>query len=123
MKVIHKATTGAPAVDTDSTASPDRNTEITTPAVEKKSLYTRFREFLSSRLGGVNITRPEMEEVSKQQAGEDFKSDLPLRMYKITIYTGAGNVRMGIEATSKKEAEDRALVDYVRRLTVKAELI
>ena len=115
MRVVHKA----PAA-TEEKSTPLE--EVLQQPQARKSLYTIFREFLSSRLGGVKITRPDMEDVPAEAAGNDFKQDETLKMYHVTIYTGAGSVKMGVEGVSKKDAEDRALVDYVRRLTVKAEL-
>lgn len=87
---------------------------------ENPSRFLRFSRWLRSKFGALPEipTEAPLENEKTETEGVQEK----LYMYKVRINTGAGVVKMGIEATGKAEAEQRALVEYVKRLVVKAEL-
>lgn len=47
----------------------------------------------------------------------------PLYRYNCKIYTGAGIVKVGTDAYDGKDARERVLLDYIKRLNIKVELV
>lgn len=47
----------------------------------------------------------------------------PQFRYQVEIFTGAGTVKIGVDAADSKEAEQRAMVSYVSRINCKAVLV
>ena len=91
---------------------PTERTENHTGEPVKQGLFTQISQWLQSKFG----TTPVQEPPQQQPVEVVYR-------YKVQIYTGAGVIKIGVDAANKKEAEQMALVDYVKRLNVKAELI
>lgn len=51
------------------------------------------------------------------------EGDKKLYRYTGSIYTGAGIVKVGVDAHTAEEAKEQILLDYVRRVQVKVKLI
>jgi len=86
----------------------DAEKEVQTP-----DFFAKLQNWFRSKMGTINDSPP----VTPEQL------TVKLYRYRVNIYTGAGVVKTSIDAANKKEAEERALVNYVGRLNVKAELV
>lgn len=57
------------------------------------------------------------EEPQKQDANR------PMYRYNCKILTGAGIVKVATDAFNKEDAKERVLLDYIKRLNIKVELV
>lgn len=84
----------------------------------KRSFYRIVSDFLRSKMGRGTydaLAKTEVEAPAPVEEARKFP-------YIVRINTGAGVIKARVNAATQKEAIEMAKIDYVRRLSVTAEL-